>query len=302
MRDFRRSVEEGTVMIASVLELTFNGVAYSIVLFLIACGLSITMGLMGFTNLAHGSIVMFGGYLVVALMKSFGWPFLATIPAAFVVCTLVGAAFERLLFRRLYAAGELNQVLLTIGLVFMSVAIATYLWGAGQQPLQMPGYLNARVSLGLFEVSSYRLFLLLVGGAMTVLLVLAFERSNLGAQVRAAVDNRQMAMSCGINVDRLFTLVFAAGCGIAGTGGALSVNLLGLDPSFPLRYLVFILIVVTVGGSGSIWGTLAAALLLGICDVFSKYYVPESGAFTIFAIAALILFWHPQGLFGRAVT
>src|SRR5882724_12285942 len=227
------------VMGASLLELLFNGVAYGIVLFLIACGLSITMGLMGFTNLAHGSIVMFGGYLVVALMKSFGWPFLATIPAAFVVCTLVGAGFERMLFRRLYAAGELNQVLLTIGLVFMSVAIATYLWGAGQQPLQMPSFLNARVSLGLFEVSSYRLFLLLVGGAMTVLLVLVFERSNLGAQVRAAVDNRQMAMSCGINVDRLFTLVFTIKYNITNTDKTLNINLLNLDPSFPLRYLVF---------------------------------------------------------------
>src|SRR5260370_37128945 len=226
-------------MIASVLELLFNGLAYGIVLFLIACGLSITMGLMGFTNLAHGSIVMFGGYLVVALMKSFGWPFLATIPAAFVGCTLAGAAFERLLFRRLYAAGELNQVLLTIGLVFMSVAIATYVGGAGQQPLQMPGYLKARVSLGLFELSSYRLFLLLVGGTMTVLLVLVFERSNLGAQVRAAVDNRQMAMSCGINVDRLFTLVFAVGCGIAGTGGALCVTLLAPSLSCPDPSILF---------------------------------------------------------------
>jgi branched-chain amino acid transport system permease protein len=285
---------------ASLLELVFNGFAYGIVLFLIACGLSITMGLMNFTNLAHGSFVMFGGYVVITLMKSFGWPFLATIPAAFIVCTLAGAAFERLLFRRLYAADELNQVLLTIGLVFMTVAIATYLWGAGQQPLRMPAYLSARVSLGLFEVSSYRLFLLAVGGAMTVLLVLLFERSSLGAQVRAAVDDRQMAMSCGINVDRLFTLVFAVGCGVAGIGGALSVNLLGLDPSFPLRYLVFILIVATLGGSGSIWGTLIAALLLGICDVFSKYFVPEAGAFTVFAITAVILFWRPQGLFGRA--
>jgi branched-chain amino acid transport system permease protein len=285
---------------ASLLELVFNGFAYGIVLFLIACGLSITMGLMNFTNLAHGSFVMFGGYVVITLMKSFGWPFLATIPAAFIVCTLAGVAFERLLFRRLYAADELNQVLLTIGLVFMTVAIATYLWGAGQQPLRMPAYLSARVSLGLFEVSSYRLFLLAVGGAMTVLLVLLFERSSLGAQVRAAVDDRQMAMSCGINVDRLFTLVFAVGCGVAGIGGALSVNLLGLDPSFPLRYLVFILIVATLGGSGSIWGTLIAALLLGICDVFSKYFVPEAGAFTVFAITAVILFWRPQGLFGRA--
>jgi branched-chain amino acid transport system permease protein len=287
-------------MIASLLELIFNGVAYGIVLFLIACGLSITMGLMGFTNLAHGAIVMFGGYIVITLMKSFGWGFLATIPVAFLVCALAGAAFERLLFRRLYAAGELNQMLLTIGLVFMAAAVATYVWGAGQQPVQMPPYLSARVSLGLFDVSSYRLFLLLVGGAITVALVLAFERSNLGAQVRAAVDNRQMAMSCGIDVDRLFTLVFAVGCGVAGTGGALSVNLLGLDPSFPLRYLVFILIVVTVGGSGSIWGTLAAALLLGICDVFSKYFIPEAGAFTIFAMTAVILFWRPHGLFGRA--
>jgi branched-chain amino acid transport system permease protein len=288
------------MVMGSLLELVFNGLAYGIVLFLIACGLSITMGLMGFTNLAHGSIVMFGGYIVITLMKSFGWPFLATIPAAFVICTLAGAVFERLLFRRLYAADELNQVLLTIGLVFMTVAIATYVWGAGQQPLQMPSYLSARISLGLFDVSSYRLFLLLVGGAITVLLVLVFERSNLGAQVRAAVDNRQMAMSCGINVDRLFTLVFAIGCGVAGTGGALSVNLLGLDPSFPLRYLVFILIIVTVGGSGSIWGTLTAALLLGICDVFSKYFIPEAGAFTIFAITGVILFWRPHGLFGRA--
>ena len=285
---------------ASLLELVFNGFAYGIVLFLIACGLSITMGLMHFTNLAHGSMVMFGGYIVITLTKSFGWPFLATIPAAFIICTLAGAAFERLLFRRLYAADELNQVLLTIGLVFMTVAVATYVWGAGQQPLQMPPYLTARVSLGLFDVNSYRLFLLLVGGAITLLLVLVFERSNLGAQVRAAVDNRQMAMSCGINVDWLFTLVFAVGCGVGGIGGALSVNLLGLDPSFPLRYLVFILIVVTVGGSGSIWGTLIAALLLGMCDVFSKYFVPEAGAFTIFAITGVILLWRPQGLFGRA--
>src|SRR5260370_41708428 len=245
-------MERGGVMLASVLELIFNGTAYGIVLFLIACVLSLTRRRMGVTNLADGSIVIFGGYLFVALMKSFGWPLLATIPAAFVVCTLVGAAFERLLFRRLYAAGELNQVLLTIGLVFMSVAIATYVWGAGQQPLQMPGYLNARVSLGLFELSSYRLFLLLVGGTMTVLLVLVFERSNLGAQVRAAVDNRQMAMSCGINVDRLFTVVFAVGCGVAGTGGALSVTRLGLHPSFPLRYVVLILIAVTVRGPGLI--------------------------------------------------
>ena len=289
-------------MIASLLELIFNGVAYGIVLFLIACGLSITMGLMGFTNLAHGAIVMFGGYIVVVLMKSFGWGFLATIPAAFVVCALAGAAFERLLFRRLYAANELNQMLLTIGLVFMAAAVATYLWGAGQQPVQMPPYLSARVSLGLFDVGSYRLFLLLVGGAITVLLVLAFERSNLGAQVRAAVDNRRMAESLGINISRLFTITFAFGSGMAALGGGLGAEFLGLDPQYALKYLVYFLIAVSVGGLGSVMGVYYASLILGVLDFVLKLYLPKGGTIFIYALTILLLLWRPQGLFGKKET
>lgn len=286
-------------MIGELAELGFNGLAYGIVLFFMACGLSITMGLMGFANLAHGATAMLGGYVLVVAMRDLGLPFLASLPAAFAAAAVAGALFEMTICRRLHAAGELDQVLLTIGVVFMAIAAATFGFGAGQQAIVMPGYLTGRLALGPIEVSAYRLFLLVLGAAITIGLVTALERSRLGVRIRAAVDNRAMTTACGIDVGRLFTLVFALGSGLGGLGGALSVNLVGLDPSFPLKYLVFIMIVVTVGGFGSMTGTLVAALLLGLADVACKYFLPEAGAFAIFAVTAIVLYWRPQGLFGR---
>ncbi|HYD68904.1 branched-chain amino acid ABC transporter permease [Azospirillum sp.] len=286
-------------MLESVLGVLFNGVAYGVLLFLMAGGLSVTMGMMGFVNLAHGAFAMLGGYLAVTLMGAAGWPFLATLPAAFAATAAVSVVAERTLYRRLYRAGELDQVLFTIGLVFMSVAGATFVWGPSQQPVQMPPYLSGQVSLFGFEASAYRLFLIVVSGIVTAALVFGLEHTRFGAQVRAAVDNRRMAYGLGIDVNLVFSATFAVGSGLAGLGGALGINLIGLDPAFPIKNMVYFLLVVSVGGLGSIKGTLVAALLLGICDTAGKYYVPEAGAFTLYAVMVGVLLWRPAGLFGR---
>jgi branched-chain amino acid transport system permease protein len=277
----------------------FNGLAYGMLLFLIAGGLSITMGLMGFANMAHISFAMLGGYVAAQLMLKAGWPFLATLPAAFVAVAIASVIVERLIFRYFYRAGELDQVLLTIGLIYISIAGATYFWGAAPQSIVMPSYLSGEIAVGPLSFSLYRLFILGMGAAITVILVVTIEWTSLGAHIRAAVDNRRMTASCGVNVDLLFTGAFAAGGGLAGLGGALSMNLLGLDPYFPFRYLVYVLIVVAIGGSRSIKGSVIAAVVLGLCDAAGKYYVPTTGAFIIYALMVAILLWRPNGLYGR---
>ncbi len=285
-------------MIASMIGALFNGAAFGVLLFLMASGLSITMGLMNFANMAHGSLAMLGGYVAVVLMRT-GWPFLATLPAAAVVAGLAGLAAERLVFRYQYRRPELDQVLMTIGIVTMTVAGATFVWGAGQQAVEMPNYLQGQVHVLGLDLNTYRLFLLAVGGSLTVALVLGIEKTNFGAKIRAAVDNRRMTASCGIDVDGLFAVAFLIGSALAGLGGALSINLLGLDPNFPLKYLVYLLFVVVVGGLASIRGTLIGALVLGICDVGGKYYVPQVGAFILYGVTVAILLYRPTGLVGR---
>lgn len=286
-------------MFESVFGVLFNGIAYGVLLFLMAGGLSVTMGMMGFVNLAHGAFAMLGGYVAVMLMNGAGVPFLLTLPVAFLVPAVVSVGAERLLYRRLYGAGELDQVLFTIGLVFMSVAGATFVWGPSQQPVVMPPYLSGQVSVFGFDASAYRLFLILVSGVVTVALIVGLEHTRFGAQVRAAVDNQRMAYGLGIDVNFVFSATFAIGSGLAGLGGALGINLIGLDPGFPIKNLIYFLLVVSVGGLGSIKGTLVAALLLGICDTAGKYYVPEAGAFILYAVMVAILLWRPAGLFGR---
>lgn len=286
-------------MIVHFFNIIFNGISYGMLLFLMAAGLSITMGLMAFANLAHAAFAMLGGYLAVILMRDAGWPYLATLPIVFIAVGAVSMAVERFVFRYFYTADELDQVLLTIGFLFISIACATFLWGAAPQAVKMPRYLLGELHLGPLNLNVYRLFLLIMGGGVTAILIATIDRTNIGALVRAAVDNRRMTVSCGVNVDRLFTMVFAAGGALAGLGGALSVNLIGLDPYFPLRYLILMLLVVVIGGSGSIKGTLLAAIVLGILDVTGKYYLPAAGAFIIYAVAVAFLVWRPGGLLGR---
>lgn len=283
----------------TVLGVVFDGAAYGALLFLISLGLSVTMGLMNFINLAHGAFAMFGGYLAVWLMTRWGVPFLATLPIAFGIVGAGGALLERLLYRRLYAASPLDQVLFTIGLTFMAMAVATWFWGPGQQPVTLPAFLRGQVQVLGLELGAYRLFLVALVVAISLALRALVERTRFGAQVRAAVDHRAAAAGLGIPVDRVFTLMFALGSGLAGLGGALGIDVLGLDPSFPLKYLVYFLLVVAVGGAGTIHGAAVAAVILGIFDVAGKYYVPQVGAFVVYALMVVLLKLFPWGLWGK---
>ena len=277
----------------------FDGFAYGMLLFLMSVGLSVTLGMMNFVNLAHCSFAMLGGYVAITLMNAFGWPFLATLPVAFIAAAAASVVLERIFFRRFYNSSDLDQCLLTIGIVFVSIATAAYIYGTDQQPMQLPPYLRGSIAFMGLDLPVYRLFLIATALLITVVLVVTVETTRFGAQVRAAVNNQRMARGLGINVDGLFAATFALGSGLAGLGGALAIAMLGLDPQFALTYLIYVLIVVSVGGLGSIFGSFAAAMLLGFSDMAGKYYVPSIGAFLIYLVMIVLLMWRPSGLFGR---
>jgi branched-chain amino acid transport system permease protein len=286
-------------MLTNLAGVLFDGLAYGSLLFLISVGLSITMGLMNFVNLAHGAFAMLGGYVCVTLMNRLGVPFLLSLPVAFFASALAGLILERLLYRRLYQASHLDQVLFSIGLTFVAVAGATYFFGPNQQPVQLPEWLRGQVSVLGLELGAYRLFMIAVVIVITLALGYLIERTRFGAQVRAAVDHQQAAAGLGINVSRIFSLTFALGSGMAGLGGGLGIDVLGLDPIFPIKYMVYFLLVVAVGGAGTIRGPLFAALILGVFDVAGKYYVAGVGAFVIYALMVLLLLLFPAGLIGK---
>jgi branched-chain amino acid transport system permease protein len=286
-------------MLPPIFGVLFDGFAYGMLLFVLSVGQSVTLGMMNFINLAHCSFAMLGGYVTAILVNHYGWPFFATLPAAFIASALVSIVFERLLYRRLYRASDLDQVLLTIGIVFISVAVAAYLFTTAQQPVQLPSYLRRSIGFMGLNFAVYRLVLIAIALAVTAALVLGLEYTRFGAQVRAAVDNERMARGLGIDVDRAFAATFALGSGLAGLGGALAIEIVGLDPSFAFTYLVYVLIVVSVGGLGSVSGSFAAAAVLGISDVAGKYYVPQIGAFLIYLVMISLLMWRPAGLFGK---
>ena len=286
-------------MFASVFGVLFDGFAYGMLLFLLSVGLSVTLGMMNFVNLAHCSFAMVGGYITVTLMSRAGWPFFATLPAAFLGAAAVCIVLERTLYRRLYRSTDLDQSLLTIGIVFVSIATASYIYGTAQLPVQLPDYLRGSYHTMGMTLGVYRLFLIGVSLVITLVLVATLEYTRFGAQVRAAVDNQRMARGLGINVDGVFAVAFALGGGLAGLGGALAIEIVGLDPNFAFAYLVYVLIVVSVGGLGSIGGSFLAAVLLGISDLAGKYYFPEFGAFLIYLVMIGLLMWRPAGLFGR---
>lgn len=285
-------------MLIRLLGVLFDGIAYGSLLFLISNGLTVTMGLMNFVNLAHGAYAMLGGYLCVALMRQ-GVPFLVTLPLVFVGVALVGAVMERALYRRLYRAPHLDQVLFTIGLTFMAVAAATWAWGPTQQPVELPPLLRGQVQVLGLDLGRYRLFLVALVVLVTVDLEFLVSRTRFGARVRASVDNQAASAGLGINVGRVFSVTFALGTGLAGLGGALGIDILGLDPTFALKYLVYFLLAVAVGGAGSMKGTAVAAIVLGVADVAGKYYVPSAGAFIVYVLMVLLLVLFPVGLYGR---
>ncbi len=286
-----------------MLTILFDGIAYGMLLFILAVGLSVTMGLMNFINLAHGAFAMAGGYITVLLMQRLEVPFLLCLPLAFLGSALIGAVLERTLYRPLYHRPHLDQVLFSIGVVFMATASVDYFIGSTQQIIQLPEWLKGRTELGtgdwILGMGHYRLFIIAVCVALTVALQYVLSRTRFGSRLRASVDDQRVAAGLGINVNMVFLTTFAVGSGLAGLGGALGAEVLGLDPNFPLKFMVYFLIVVAVGGTTSISGPLLAALLLGIADVAGKYYIPKLGAFIVYALMIAILIWRPQGLFVR---
>jgi branched-chain amino acid transport system permease protein len=286
-----------------MLTILFDGIAYGMLLFILALGLAVTMGLMNFINLAHGAFAMAGGYITVLLMQKAGVPFLVCLPIAFIGTALLGALLERTLYRPMYAKPHLDQVLFSIGLTFMAVSATDYFMGSTQQIIQLPEWLRGRTELGegawTLGMGHYRLFIVVVCAALTIALQYVLARTRFGSRLRAAVDDQRVAAGLGINVNVVFLATFAVGSGLAGLGGALGAEVLGLDPTFPLKFMIYFLIVVAVGGTSSITGPLLAALLLGIADVAGKYYIPKLGAFIVYSLMIAILIWRPQGLFVR---
>lgn len=286
-----------------MLTILFDGIAYGMLLFILALGLAVTMGLMNFINLAHGAFAMAGGYITVLLMQRAGVPFLLCLPAAFLGAALLGAVLERTLYRPLYRKPHLDQVLFSIGLTFMAVASVDWFMGSTQQFIQLPQWLKGRTEVGsgawTLGMGHYRLFIIAVCAALTVVLQSILSNTRFGSRLRASVDDQRVAAGLGINVNMVFLSTFAFGCGLAGLGGALGAEVLGLDPTFPLKFMIYFLIVVAVGGTSSITGPLLAALLLGIADVAGKYYIPKMGAFIVYLLMIAILIWRPQGLFVR---
>jgi branched-chain amino acid transport system permease protein len=286
-------------MLPPIIGVLFDGIAYGMLLFVLSVGLSVTLGLMNFVNLAHCAFAMVGGYVTSTLVNDFHWPFLATLPMAFLAAAAVSVVLERTLYRRLYRASDLDQVLLTIGIAFISVAVAAYFFTTNQQPIQTPEFLRGSVAFFGLGLGKYRLFLIVTALLVMLALVAGLEYTRFGARVRAAVDNQRMARGLGIDVDRTFAATFALGSGLAGLGGALAIEIVGLDPNFSFTFLVYVLIVVSVGGLGSIAGSFAAAMLIGVSDIAGKYYVPQAGAFLIYLVMVAVLMLRPAGLFGK---
>jgi branched-chain amino acid transport system permease protein len=285
-----------------MLTILFDGVAYGMLLFVLACGLSVTLGLMNFVNLAHGAFAMAGGYITLVLVNRLGVPFFAALALAFVAAALIGALLERTLYVHVYGRSHLDQVLFTIGLVFMAVAGTDYVMGAQQVFIQIPAVLHGRFEVFGIGIGRYRLFIIVLCGLLTIALQLILSNTRFGSRLRASVDDARVARGLGINVNAVFSLTFAFGSGLAGLGGALGAELLGLDPTFPLKYMVYFLIVVTVGGTSSMTGPLLASLVIGIADITGKYYVPRFGAFVIYTVMIVLLLVRPQGLFARAAA
>lgn len=286
---------------SQLISVLFHGTAYGMVLYVISVGLSITMGLMRFANLAHGVFAMAGGYILTDLTTRHGVPFPLALLAAFVGVALVSLAFERWLYSRFYGDSELSQVLLSMGLIFIAMAVARMIFGSLPQRSVLPPYLAGQWTFLGREWLSYRVFIIVFSGCIIAALWFGIEKTRWGAVIRAAVDNRRMAQSIGIKTSRVFSLTFMLGSGLAGLGGALGVDLFAVQPSYPFDFLVIFLMVVSLGGLGSLRGAFFAALILGVGDTASKYWVPEVGSFFLYALVIALLALRPKGIFDGRV-
>jgi branched-chain amino acid transport system permease protein len=284
----------------TALSIGTDAFAYGMVLFMITIGLSVTMGLMKVVNLAHGAFAMIGGYIASYAIQQAGFPFWLALIAAVAGTVVIAIPLERLLYRRIYGASELSQVLMTIGITFVIIGIANYLLGPTLKTIPLPGALSGPVDIGFRTIPAHKLFAIAVGLAVAGGLWFLVERTRFGVRLRAAVDNAAMAEALGVRTSLVYSASFALGIGLAALGGVVGAQLLPIEPYYALRYMVTFLVVVSVGGAGSIGGAILACLLLGAIDTAARYFVPEYGEFFFYLAVVLIVAFFPHGLLGRA--
>ena len=283
----------------TLLSILVDGVAYGMILFMISVGLSVTMGLMRVINLAHGGFALIGGAFAHALIAA-GFGYWSAAALAIAGTMIIALPMELILYRRIYRMSDLRQVLATIGITFMVIASVNFLLGSTILPIPAPDSLRRSLDLGFRTLPYHRIAVIAAGLLVTLLLFVLIERTRFGIHLRAAVDHRATAGTLGINTARIYALSFMLGAGLAALGGILGAELLPIEAYYPLRYMVLFLVVVAVGGLGSITGSLVAALGLGTLDTASRYLVPEYGTIVFFAAMAVILTIRPRGLFGKA--
>jgi branched-chain amino acid transport system permease protein len=276
------------------------GVSYGVVLFTMSIGLVLTMGLMKVVNLAHGAFAAIGGYLAITLMERWDVPFLAATAIAVALVAAFSVLVERLVYVHIYRASELDQVLMTIGLMFMAIAGLNFFYGPNVLPAHLPPFLDTQIHFAGRDVQSYRIFVVVVGALIVIGLWYVFDRTGFGARLRAAVDSRGMAEAVGIDVSKLFSIAFAIGSGLAALGGAIGYGMLPLEPLYPFKYLTLILIIVAVSGFGNMKSSFIVAIAIGLLDTTGRYLLPEYGAFFIYAfLVAFLLFRSDIRFFGR---
>ncbi|MBE3637615.1 branched-chain amino acid ABC transporter permease [Mangrovicoccus algicola] len=282
-----------------LLNIALDGIAYGMILFLVAVGLSVTMGLMRVVNLAHGGFALMGGALAHWAGADLGLGFWPALACAILGTVALALPLERLVYRRIYGFGELQQVLATIGLTFIVIAAVNRWQGSALLPVPLPETLSRTVDLGFRTLPAHRIAVILCGLGVILGLWLLLDRTRFGIRLRAAVDNRAIASAHGIVTDRIYMATFGLGAALAALGGVLGAELLPVDAYYPLRYMVLFLMVVAVGGMGSVTGSFAAALGLGITETAARYLVPDMATFAFYGIVILVLALRPQGLMGR---
>ncbi|MCV3211339.1 branched-chain amino acid ABC transporter permease [Mesorhizobium sp. YC-39] len=281
------------------LSIVVDGIAYGMILFMISVGLSVTMGLMRIVNLAHGGFAMLGGACAHVLTMRYGVPFVPALAASVIAVIVIAIPLERLVYRHIYRFSELEQVLATIGIVFVMIATVNLFLGSTLLPIRMPPEVSIPINLGFKVLPLHRLIVIVVGLLMVTGLYLLVERTRFGIFLRAAVDNQNTAASLGIDTPKVYLAAFALGAGLAAVGGILGAELLPIEAYYPLRYMVLFLIVVTVGGMGSIVGSFIAALGLGILDTAGRYLLPDVGTIFFFLAIIALLALRPNGLLVR---
>jgi branched-chain amino acid transport system permease protein len=299
------AMESGPVvmkLLATALALLVDGIAYAMILFLMSVGLTITLGVMRIANLAHCGFAMVGGYIGFTFVSRMGFDVLSSLALAAAATMALGVALERTVYRWVYATGELGQILMTIGLTFVMIAAMNLVYGSALHAMPLPLSLTTNMRLGAISISAYRLYIVAVSTVIAGVLWAILEYTDYGARLRAAVDNPRMARCVGIDVPRMFAGTFSVGCGLAAVAGFLGSPIMPLEPWYALEYLVPVLMIVAVGGHGSLKGSFYAALLLGIVDTFGRYYVPALGAFTIYLVVVGLLLWRPHGVFVRSAA